>query len=414
MDSLSTSHGTYQLVRRLSAGAMGVVYEAVQPGVDRRVALKVLHPHVAAQPEALERLRREAKALSLVNHPHAVAVFELIAEPQVSAIVMEFVEGESADHRLARAGPRPFQEVATVASHVLSVLEAAHAQGVIHRDLKPANLMYDATKPDPFIRVVDFGLAQLQQRAPAAKLTAEGQAPGTPEYMAPEQVRGEEADARSDLYALACVLFELLSGAAPFESRNTVHVLTAHLYRDPPSLEDRGVRDVPRAWQAVMRRALAKPPEARFASALEMRRALEASLTAEGRERAERIVEPQRPTFVAAPADAPPVALLDEPLEQRDRDALAEALAGVGAHRANHPDEAGVVIVGGDAGLAHARKLAQATPSRPVLLFGPAEDLGLMTQAIESGVFDYLATPLEPAEVGRRIVRALERNWRPR
>lgn len=388
---------------------MGVVYEAVQPGVERRVALKVLHPHVAAQPDALERLRREAKALSLVSHPHAVTVFELIAEPTISAIVMEFVEGESADHRLQRAGRRPFPEVALVATQVLSVLEAAHAQGVIHRDLKPANLMYDATRPDPFIRVVDFGLAQLQQRSPAVKLTAEGQAPGTAEYMSPEQVRGEEADARSDLYSLACVLFELLTGSAPFESRNMVHVLTAHLYRDPPSFEERGVLDVPRAWQAALRRALAKPPDARFASALEFRRALETSLAAEGRERAERTVELVPPPFVIAPADSPPVALLVE-RTHADRDALGTALAGVGARETASVDEAGVVVVGG---LEEAGRLVRAAPARPVLLCGPAEDLSLMTRAIEVGVFDYLGTPLEPAEVGRRLVRALERSWRP-
>jgi len=412
VDSLTTSHGTYQLLKRLAAGAMGVVYEAIQPGVDRRVALKVLHPHVAAQPDALERLRREAKALSLVHHPHAVTVFDLIVEPTVSAIVMEFVEGESADHRLKRAGRRPFREVAAVAQQVLSVLEAAHAQGVVHRDLKPANLMFDSTKPDPFIRVVDFGLAHLQRREPTPRLTAEGQAAGTAEYMSPEQVRGEEADARSDLYAFACVLFELLTGSAPFESTNVVHVLTAHLYRDPPSLEDRGVLDVPRAWQAVLRRALAKPPDARFASASEMRRALEAALMAEGRERAERTTDLTPPAFVVASADAAPVALALDDAPATERELLVNALAGIGARETSSTREAGAVVVWGTAGLARARSLVLEAPDRPVLLCGPADDLGLMTQAIEGGVFDFLATPLDSVDVGRRLVRALERGFR--
>lgn len=394
---------------------MGTVYESEQPGLGRRIALKVLFPHVAMQPDALERLRREAQALALLQHPHSVTVYELISDGPVKAIAMELVDGEGADHRLQRAGRRPFSEVAVVASQVLSVLEAAHAVGLIHRDLKPANLMFDRTKADPFIRVVDFGLAHLQRPSQTAmRLTAEGQAPGTAEYMAPEQVRGEVADARSDLYSLACVLFELLTGSAPFESMNTVNVLTAHLFRDPPSLEERGVLDVPRAWQAVLRRALSKPPDARFTSALEMRRAFEAAMTGDGRERVERAVpEFSPPPFVVAEPGAAPVAFSCEGCAPELVEQLKAAVAGVGAAETHDLARAGVIVVAGTTGLERLRALVQQSPGKPVLLCGPADDLGLMTQAIEAGAFDYLAEPLEWAELGRRVVRALAEGWRP-
>lgn len=394
---------------------MGTVYEAEQPGLGRRVALKVLFPHVATQPDALERLRREAQALALLQHPHSVTVYELISDGPVKAIAMELVDGEGADHRIQRAGKRPFSEVAIVATQVLSVLEAAHALGIIHRDLKPANLMFDRTKSDPFVRVVDFGLAHLQSPSvPAPRLTAEGQAPGTAEYMAPEQVRGEVADARSDLYSLACVLFELLTGSAPFESFSVVNVLTAHLFRDPPSLEERGVLDVPRAWQAVLRRALSKPPDARFTSALEMRRAFEAAMTSDGRERAERAVpEFSPPPFVIADAGAPPVALSCEACTTELVEQLKTAIAGVGATETQDVSRAGAVVVAGRGSLERTRALVLQAPGRPVLLCGPADDLSLMTQAIDAGAFDYLSEPLEFSELGRRVVRALAVGWRP-
>ena len=394
---------------------MGTVYESEQPGLGRRIALKVLFPHVATQPDALERLRREAQALALLHHPHSVTVYELITDGPVKAIAMELVDGEGADHRIQRAGPRPFAEVAIVATQVLSVLEAAHTLGIIHRDLKPANLMFDRTKTDPFIRVVDFGLAHLQSSTqPAMRLTAEGQAPGTAEYMAPEQVRGEAADSRSDLYSLACVLFELLTGSAPFESVNTVNVLTAHLFRDPPSLEERGVLDVPRAWQAVLRRALSKPPDARYTSAMEMRRAFEAAMTAEGRERAERAVpEFSPPPFVVAEPGAAPVALACEACSPEVVDQLKTAVAGVGAVETSDVARAGAIVVAGLRSLERLRELVLRAPGRPVLLCGPADDLVLMTQAIEAGAFDYLTEPLEWAELGRRLVRALAVGWRP-
>ena len=403
MEPLSTPSGTYQLVRRLAAGAMGTVHEAIQPGIGRHVALKVLLPHVAAQPDALERLRREARALAQLNHPHTVTVYELIVDPPLFAIAMELVDGEPADQRLAKQGRRPFAEVATIASQLLSVLEAAHAQGIVHRDLKPANLMFDRSKPEPFIRVVDFGLAVLHG-ATTPRLTAENQTPGTAEYMSPEQIRGEGADARSDLYSAACVLYELLTGSAPFESMNMVNVLTAHLYRDPPALEERGVLDVPKAWQAVLRRALAKPPDARFASALEMRRAFEHAVQAEGREPAARVSEFSPPAFVVAEPGSPPIALELEGLAASEIELVKTAIAGVGAREVPTLSEAGVVIV---ASLERAVALVKQAPSRPVLLCAKTDELSTLTKSIEAGVFDLLPLPLDWGEVGRRIVRAL-------
>jgi hypothetical protein len=226
--------------------------------------------------------------------------------------------------------------------------------------------------------------------------------------MSPEQVNGEPLDARSDLYALACVLFELLTGHTVFESASVVNVLSAHLFREPPLLEDVAPVAVPAAWQAVLRRALSKPRHARFGSALEMRRALEEAVAAPARGGSERGAEVgEGYQFVAAQVDDVPVCVVATGAPAATREALAEALAGIGANVTAEVGRAGVVLVAGGSG---ADALAAAGPllaGRAVLVCGPGDDWELQTRSLKQGVFDYVPLPLEGGDVARRVVRAL-------
>lgn len=406
----------YRIVRRLAQGGMGVVYEAEHPVLRRRVALKVLRPQVAALPDALARFRREAQVLARLEHPHAVRVYDFVETGRQPFLVMEYVEGESLASRLAASGPLGFDDVCTVARQVLDVLEVAHAQGVVHRDLKPANLLLDAARgPGLYVRVVDFGVALLQEPT-QARLTADGVVTGTAEYMSPEQVAAASLDGRSDLYALACVLFELLTGRPPFIAAAPATVLSAHLFREPPRLEELGVLNVPPAWQAALRRALSKPRDARFATAGAMRAALEEAAVAGARGGDERAVLSAGPDFVAAQADDPPVALLAAPdADPLAREALENALAGAGVTVVRTQRDAGVVVLLAKSGAAALAEVARvrAASDVPVLLCGGDDELDVMTKSIEAGVYDYIPLPLEGADAARKVVRALKAR-RPR
>ena len=394
----------YKILRRIADGSSGTVYEAEHPTLERHVALKVLHRHVRENPEVLSRFANEARLMARLEHPHVVRVHHVELGGDSPFIAMELVQGESLDQRLARAGPLGFDEVFEVAQQVLSVLESAHAQSIIHRDLKPANLMLDAAHERPFTRVVDFGIAQLL----TAQLAPDGQQPGTAAYMSPEQVSGEALDARSDLYSLACVLFELLTGRPPFVSTQPVHVLSAHLFREPPTLSERGVTHVPRAFESVLRRALSKPRDARFASAAEMRAALHAMKTdGHARDVDLRSVAHE---FVAVEVDAPSVKLMLDGAPEALHHELREALMRVGAREAQEGEVAGVALVAADSNTRALDRCASARaedPSRLVLLCGTDDDLTFIAHAIGRGAFDFVALPLDPIDLGRRAVRAL-------
>ncbi len=399
----------YRIIRRIAEGGAGTVYEAEQPGLQRRVALKVLHQHISAYPEVIARFANEARVLAKLEHPHVVGVHELNVEAPRPYIAMELVQGESLDQYLAREGALAFDDVLEIARQVLTVLEVAHAQNIIHRDLKPANLMLDHSKSYPFVRVVDFGIAQLQLPTSQMRLTEEGQQLGTAAYMSPEQVSGERLDVRSDLYSLACVLFELLAGRPPFSSLHAVQVLQAHLFREPPTFSELFIEGVPRAFESVLRRALSKPRDARFASAAEMRAALSSSLT----EPSYREVGFEEPAhrFVAAEADAPAVKLLLDGAPPELAFALREALVAVGAREAGADEPGGIALVAGasnDDALARCSASLQERPDRSVLLCADDSDLGFIANAIGRGIFDFVPLPLDAADVGRRTVRALQ------
>jgi len=251
--------GRYRLVRSLGHGAMAEVWEANDEMLQRRVAIKILHPHLR-KAAMIERFRAEGLATARLGHPAIVTVFDTIARPEVDAIVMELVEGRTLRFVLDQRGTLPIDRAVHIAATVAEALHAAHSTGVVHRDVKPANIILGK---DGAIKITDFGIAKSEF---ALDLTETGTYVGTARYVAPEQVRGEPATARSDVYGLGTVLYESLVGHSPFVADHDDVLALARLHRDAPSA--RASRpDVSPALDAVIARALAREPRDRYSTA---------------------------------------------------------------------------------------------------------------------------------------------------
>lgn len=259
--------GRYRLQERLSRGGMGEVWRAYDLTLGRPVALKLLRAGLA-DPVDRERFLREARAAAQLNHPNIVAIFDVGEWEGCSYLVMELLEGRSLADVLAERGPLPVEDVRRYGAQAAAGLAAAHARGVVHRDIKPSNLMLAS---DGTLKLVDFGIARVLDEA-SSRLTATGTIVGTASYVAPEQARGLQADARTDLYALGCVLYQLLVGRTPFVGAPT-EVLYAHLYTEPEPLTDLRP-DVPPDLVALVHGLLAKDPNDRPAEAGVVREAL--------------------------------------------------------------------------------------------------------------------------------------------
>jgi serine/threonine protein kinase len=259
-----TTVGNYRILRELGAGGMGAVYEAVDLVLERPVALKMLRPEIAAQPELIERFRAEAVTLAKLNHPCIATLFSFFHERGQYCMVMELVRGRSLEALLKESGPLPPHVAAGLLHQTLDGMAHAHAMGVLHRDIKPANIM---VTPDGTVKVTDFGIARILG---ASRMTREGRIIGTLEYIAPERIRGDEADVRSDLYSAGVVLYEMLAGRPPFASDTDFDLMQAHLSQQPPPMSGLGVA-CPPELEAIVGKALAKQPAARFQSAQEFR-----------------------------------------------------------------------------------------------------------------------------------------------
>jgi len=298
-----TKLGPYEIQSALGAGGMGEVYRARDTRLDRVVAVKVLASHLASSPELKQRMEREAKAISSLNHPSICHLYDIGSQDGTDYLVMEFLEGETLAGRL-RKGPLPLNEALKIGIAVADALAAAHRQGIVHRDLKPGNIML--TKSGA--KLMDFGLAKsaasvppgassapllsaartMSHASPAAPLTAAGEIIGTIQYMSPEQIEGKEADARSDVFALGEVLYEMVTGARPFVGKSQISVASAILEKDPEPIS--AVQPLtPPAFEHVVTSCLAKNPDDRFQTAQDV--ALELKWVAQSGTQAPRATE---------------------------------------------------------------------------------------------------------------------------
>jgi eukaryotic-like serine/threonine-protein kinase len=263
--------GRYQLGSLLGVGGMARVYVATDRVLERQVAVKVLSPSDAQDPLFVERFRREARAAARLSHPNIVAVFDSGSDADQPYLVMEYVPGQSLAQLLARQGRLAPRRAVELAIQVCAALAAAHAQGLVHRDIKPANVL---VSPDGQVQVTDFGIVKASA---ATTLTGTGTVLGTAAYLSPEQAQGGPVDARSDLYGLGCVLYELLCGSPPFGSgadRSPVAIATRHVSEPPEPPSARNPQVAPALDQVVLT-ALAKDPAQRYQSAVELQHALE-------------------------------------------------------------------------------------------------------------------------------------------
>jgi tRNA A-37 threonylcarbamoyl transferase component Bud32 len=293
-------------VKRLGQGGMGTVYLGEQTLIGSKVAVKVLHEHLASDSSLVARFYAEARAVNLIAHPNIVNIFDMnVVPPRRFYLVMEYLEGQS----LGAAAPGRLSAEAALPLliQVCQALSAAHRHGVLHRDLKPENVFLCRREgPTPFVKILDFGISKLFGGDLQEGQTTAGFIVGTPEYMAPEQATGEPLDGRADLYALGVIAYRLATGRLPFSGGGLTGVLLAHRDQAPRPPQEL-VPDLPPAWCNAILRALAKRPEHRFQTADEFRLALEAALSpaAQGR------VDTPRPA--ALPTPAPPVAVAPIP-----------------------------------------------------------------------------------------------------
>ncbi len=259
--------GRYRLNRPIASGGMAEVWEATDETLARRVAVKLLHPHLGRDESFVQRFRAEAVAAARLAHPSIVSVYDTFSADGIEAIVMELVVGTTMRSDLDEHGPMRLDAVLAIGTQVADALGAAHASGLVHRDVKPANILLSA---DGRVLVADFGIAKA---AEGNDLTSAGAMVGTAKYLAPEQVEGGPIDGRADLYSLGVVLYEALTGVAPFVEETDAATALARLHRYPT--EPRQLRpDIPVATEAVVMQAMSRAPADRFASAAAMRTAL--------------------------------------------------------------------------------------------------------------------------------------------
>ena len=369
--------GEYELRQRIGVGGMGLVYEGIQPLIGKRVAVKVLRPELAAAEEQVARLLAEARAVNAIRHRGIVDIFGFGQVPDGRQyIIMEYLEGVALDAHLTEKGRLPVSEALDILDEVLSGLGAAHGAGVVHRDLKPSNI-YLVKQPDGsrYVKLLDFGLAKMGLPTGRTAQTRTDMVVGTPEYMAPEQARGQPVGPMTDLYALGVVAFEMVTGRLPFTGTSPVDLLMKHVDARPPRPSE-FVPELPAALDAFILQMLTKDPEARPGSAEQLRRQLQrlrdtlahpahARSTAPEparRETPQALVsaEPVKPEPVPAPEPVKPQPPPETPRDTGGNPSSRRLLMGMGA--------LALVAVGG--GLVLALRGAP-TPTPPQVVIAP-------------------------------------------
>src|SRR5579864_7891379 len=255
--------GRYEIMQLLGQGGMGAVYKARDKELDRLVAIKLIRPELARNPEILQRFKQELILARQVTHKNVIRIFDLGQSDGVKFITMEFVEGQDLRSLLLERGKLPPEQAARIMLQICHALEAAHAEGVIHRDLKPQNIMMDQSG---CVTVMDFGIAR---SAYLPGMTQTGALIGTPEYMSPEQARGEKLTERSDLFSLGVILYELLTGKSPYPADAPLGTLWKRLQEKPKPPAEIDVT-VPKPLNDIVMSALEIEPEKRLSSAREM------------------------------------------------------------------------------------------------------------------------------------------------
>lgn len=267
------NYGRYQIVSELGRGSMGVVYEAHDPQINRRIALKVLREDRVTSDDYVQRFLKEATAIGRLSHPGIVTVYDVGQDHGTIYIAMEFLEGEPLD-KLAAGRNLQLNDIVNIGTQVAQALHYAHEKGIVHRDIKPPNIICTAEKA---IKVTDFGIAHIDD-PDGQQMTRAGEILGTPVYMAPEQVMSQPVDGRTDLYSLGVILYELTTGQRPFQGENLAAIFRAITQGNPPSPKHINP-NIPAVLSDVIMKTMARKPEERFATGRELAQVLKDSLT---------------------------------------------------------------------------------------------------------------------------------------
>jgi tRNA A-37 threonylcarbamoyl transferase component Bud32 len=296
-DLIGKTLGQYQIVEEIGRGGMAIVYKAYQPALTRHVAIKVLPRQLSFDQNFVERFVREARGAAALHHANIVTIHDVSEQDGVHYFVMEYLAGQTLGEILGNK-PMPLPRIARILDQVSDALDHAHSHNLIHRDIKPSNIIVDEKRNDHVV-LMDFGLVRAGQDS---QLTKSGMIVGTPEYMSPEQVQGEEIDHRTDVYSLGIVLYRMLTGSAPFERTTPAAVLLAHVASEPPSVSQIN-RGVPLSVEAVVLKAMAKKRDQRYEFAGQLARDLRVAIT--GQMPAGLKAPARRPAPVANAAAAP-------------------------------------------------------------------------------------------------------------